>query len=200
MSVNEKIVTRAVELFIDSGIRTITMDDIARDAGVSKRTIYENFRDKDDLLKFCLEYMDDVHSRENERIFSEAENTVDLVFRFVKQGIKALNTVNPLFFSDLKKYHYRIWKETYTSNYEKHLSKTFLIIEKGIDEGLFRKNIDVEVVAILINTQLQILSDEKIFPSDRFSKTVVFENIMINFVRGIATRKGLDLIENYLDG
>lgn len=141
--------------------------------------------------------MDDIHTGENDKIFSEAENTVDLVFMFLKHGIKAINTVNPLFFSDLKKYHYKIWKETYTSNYEKHLSRTFLIIKKGINEGLFRKNIDVEVVAILLNTQLQILSDEKIFPSDRFSKTTVFENIMINFVRGIATRKGLDLIENF---
>lgn len=173
------------------------MDDVAQASGVSKRTIYENFRDKDDLLKHCLENMDDIHTRENDRIFSEAENTIDLVFRFMKHGIKVIGAVNPLFFSDLKKYHYKAWKETYTASYEKHLSKTFLIIKKGINEGLFRKNIDVEVVAILINTQLQILSDEKIFPSDRFSKTTVFENIMINFVRGIATRKGLDLIENY---
>ena len=200
MITTERILAQATELFMHSGIRAITMDDISQETGVSKRTIYENFRDKDDLLQSCLVYMDNMHNQETDKIFSESHNTIDLVFRFLKHGIKAIKNVNPLFFSDLKKYHYRIWKETYTSNYDKHLSQTYLIIKKGINEGLYRKSIDIEVVAILLNEQLRILSDENTFPTDRFSKTVVFENIMISFVRGIATRKGLDLIEKYSEG
>jgi len=200
MITTERILAQATELFMHSGIRAITMDDISQVSGVSKRTIYENFRDKNDLLRSCLVHMDSLHNKETEKIFSESNNTIDLVFRFLKHGIKAINAVNPLFFSDLKKYHYGVWKETYTKNYDRHLSQTCVIIKKGINQGLFRKNIDIEIVAKLLNEQLQILSDENIFPSDRFSKTVVFENIMINFVRGIATRKGLDLIEKYSEG
>jgi AcrR family transcriptional regulator len=131
MNITERIVSHAIELFIRSGIRAITMDDISAAAGVSKRTIYENFRDKDELLRACLLFMDNIHARETERIFSESTNTIDLVLRFLKHGIEAINSINPLFMTDMKKYHYRIWKETYIINSEKYLSQTFTILKEG---------------------------------------------------------------------
>lgn len=174
------------------------MDDISSETGVSKRTIYENFKDKDELLRSCLIFMDAIHSKESEELIADSDNTIDLVFRFMKHGIKAINMVNPLFFVDLKKYHYRIWKETYKINYEKHLTQTYTILKKGINEGLFRKDIDIGIVAKLLNEQLKIMSDEQIFPSDQYPKTIVFEHILINFLRGIATVKGLEKIEKYI--
>ncbi len=199
MSITERIVNNAVELFIRSGIKAITMDDISAEAGVSKRTIYENFRDKDELLRACLVFMDNHHAQETERVIAESTNTIDMVFRFLKHGIEAINSINPLFMTDMKKYHFRIWKETYIINSDKYLAQTFTILKKGINEGLFRKNIDIEIVAKLLNEQLTLMSDERIFPSFKYSKTTVFENIIINFFRGIATAKGLDIIDKYMD-
>jgi TetR/AcrR family transcriptional regulator, cholesterol catabolism regulator len=199
MNITERIVNHAVELFVRSGIRAITMDDISSEAGVSKRTIYENFKDKDELLRACLAFIDEHHARETEQIMAQSNNTIDLVFRFLKHGVKAINSINPLFLADLKKYHYRIWKETYSINSDKYLSQTFTILKKGINEGLFRKDVDIEIVANLLNEQLILMSDERIFPSLKFSKTVVFENIIINFFRGIATGKGLEIIDKYMN-
>ena len=199
MNITEKIVNNAVELFVRSGVRAITMDDISTEAGVSKRTIYENFKDKDELLRACLVFMDNHHARETERILSESTNTIDMVFRFLKHGIEAINCINPLFMTDMKKYHFRIWKETYMINSDKYLTQTFTILKKGINEGLFRKNIDIEIVSKLLNEQLTLMSDERIFPSFKYSKTTVFENIVINFFRGIATAKGIEIIDKYMD-
>jgi TetR/AcrR family transcriptional regulator, cholesterol catabolism regulator len=199
MNLRERILPQAVDLFIRSGIRAITMDDISALTGVSKRTIYENFKDKDELLRACLVFLDEQHDRETEKIISESINTIDLVFKVLKLGINAINSINPLFFTDLKKYHFRIWKETYIINNQKHLSKTYTMLKKGINEGLFRKEIDIEIVAKLLHEQFRIMSDEHVFPSLRYSRTKVFENIMINFLRGIATRKGLEIIEEYMD-
>lgn len=199
MNITERIVNHAVELFIRSGIKSITMDDISAEAGVSKRTIYENFRDKDELLRACLLFMDNHHARETERVFAESTNTIDMVFRFLKHGIEAINSINPLFMTDMKKYHYRIWKETYVINSDKYLAQTYTILKKGINEGLFRKNIDIEIVAKLLNEQLTLMTDERIFPSLKYSRTVVFENIIINFFRGIATGKGLQIIDKFMD-
>jgi TetR/AcrR family transcriptional regulator, cholesterol catabolism regulator len=199
MNITERIVSHAIELFIRSGIKAITMDDISAAAGVSKRTIYENFRDKDELLRACLLFMDNIHARETERIFSESTNTIDLVLRFLKHGIEAINSINPLFMTDMKKYHYRIWKETYIINSDKYLSQTFTILKKGINEGLFRRNIDVDIVARLLNEQLTLMTDERIFPSFKYSKSVVFENIIINFFRGISTGKGLEIIDKSME-
>ena len=200
MSITQRILTQSAEMFIRSGIKAITMDDISRETGVSKRTIYENFKDKDDLLLACLNYMDEAHKIKTEEILKESNNTIDMVFGLLKDGITILKTVNPLFFTDLKKYHYGVWKKTYSINYKKHLSQTFTLLKKGVSEGLLRNNIDIEVVAILLHEQLRILSDENIFPSDKFSKLVVFENIIINFIRGIATKKGLEIIDKYQEG
>ena len=200
MIIKERILAQAAELFIQSGIRAITMDDISRETGVSKRTIYENFKDKDELLRSSLMYLDAIHEKETEELISKSKNTIDLVFSFLKHGIKAINRINPLFFVDLKKYHYKIWKETYRINYEKHLTQTYMILKKGINEGLFRKDIDIEIVAKLLHEQIRIMSDEQVFPSDRYSKSLVFEHILINFLRGIVTPKGLNLIEQYVDG
>ncbi len=199
MNITERIVNHALELFVRSGIRAITMDDISAQAGVSKRTIYENFRDKDELLRACLLFMDSHHARETERIFAESKNTIDMVFLFLQHGIGAINSINPLFMADMKKYHYRIWKETYVINSDKYLDQTYTILKKGINEGLFRKSIDIEIVARLLNEQLTLMTDERIFPSLKYSKSVVFENIIINFFRGIATGKGLEIIDKFMD-
>ncbi len=199
MKIKERIVLQATEMFIRSGIKAITMDDISGETGVSKRTIYEIFADKNDLLKSCIDHMDMKFRQEKEEAVTRAKNIIDLVFTFIKIGVKAINSINPLFNSDLKKYHYHIWKETYRISTERHRSHIQKVIIQGIDEGVFRNNIDVEVVGILLSEQLRMMSDEAVFPSVRFSKAVVFENIVINFFRGIATKKGLDLIEKYLE-
>ncbi len=197
MTVTERILAQSAELFIRNGIKAITMDDISNEAGVSKRTIYENFRDKDHLLSSCLSYMDDIHNKESEEIFRNSENTIDMVFKIMKQGVRMINNINPVFFTDLKKYHFQIWNESYKSKYEERLNQTYTTLKSGINEDLFRKNINVEIVAKLLHEQLKIMADEQIFPSDTYSKTSVFENIMINFLRGIATMKGLEIIDNY---
>jgi len=185
-------------MFFSSGIKSITMDDISRETGVSKRTIYENFRDKDELVSTCLKMMDERFGNKYERIEKEAENSIIMVLRFMKLGIDIFNTINPLFFSDLKKYHFKVWKETMAERDKKHYARTLSILRKGMEEGMFRNKINIEVVAILLNEQLRILSDETVFPASRFPKSVVFENVMINFFRGIATIKGLELIEKHL--
>jgi TetR/AcrR family transcriptional regulator, cholesterol catabolism regulator len=197
MSTKERIKEQATEMFLRSGIKAITMDDISREIGMSKRTIYENFKDKDELLRECLTFIDKKYEREHELITLESEHTISEVFSMMKLGIYAIKTISPLFFSDLKKYHYRIYKEVLQVNEVKQINKTHTLLKKGINQGVFRSNIDLEIVSILLNEQLTLISDDNVFPERKFSRVVVFENVLINFFRGIATKKGIDLIEQY---
>ena len=199
MTVKEKIIEKAIALFLRSGIRAITMDDISREAGVSKRTIYENFKDKDDLLRNCMIAMDIEYTKEHEAVVQQSENIIQLVFGLMKLGIKAINQINPLFFDDLRRYHIRVWKEVYKISAEKQRTQTLTILRKGINQGVFRKEIDLEIVTILLMEQLRMMPDKTIFPHDKFSQSVTFENVIINFFRGIATKKGLELIDNLLE-
>lgn len=198
MTVKEKIIEQATALFLRSGIRAVTMDDISREAGVSKRTIYENFQDKDDLLRKCLDFLDEGFRIQHEQIVQESENTIQMVFGFLKLGIKAVNEINPLFLEDLKRYHLKVWKDVYKINVEKQRVQVLTILKKGINQDLFRKGVDVEIVTILLIEQLRLMNERSVFPREKYSQRVVFENVIINFFRGIATMKGLGLIDKML--
>ncbi len=197
MTIKERITDQASDMFLRSGIKAITMDDISRELGISKRTIYEIFKDKDELLRECLAYVDKKYEREHELIALESENTISEVFSMMKLGIYAIKTISPLFFSDLKKYHFKIYKEVLQVNQKKQINNTHTLLKKGINQGVFRKDIDLEIVSILLNEQLTLISNDDVFPERKFSRVVVFENVLINFFRGIATQKGIDLIDQY---
>ncbi len=199
MEVKERIIEEATEMFFRSGIKAITMDDIARELGISKRTIYELFRDKDELLRECMAYADRKYEEERDLIIMESENAISEVFGLMRMGIYAIKTVNPLMISDMKKYHHEIYKEVLKVGQEKRIAQIQENLRKGIQQKLFRDNIDVEVVSILLNAQLQIVSDDNVFPERMFSRVVVFENVVINFFRGISTQKGIELIDRYFE-
>jgi TetR/AcrR family transcriptional regulator, cholesterol catabolism regulator len=199
MTTTERIIEQATNLFIRSGIKAITMDDISREAGVSKRTIYENFKDKDDLLRTCLDDMDKKFSAERERIIEASENIIHSVFGMMKHGIQVMQQVNPLFLEDLKRHHLKVWKEVYRVNSEFQRTQTLKILRKGINQGLIRQGVNVEIVSTLLMQQLRYMHDKQIFPEEKFPRQLVFENVMINFFRGIATKKGLEMIDQYLE-
>jgi len=199
MEIREKIIEEAKAQFIKNGVRSVTMDDIAQNLSISKRTIYENFRDKNELLKSCLESMWNEQARRNEEIIKGAPNVIEAIFQLMQIAINAIRTYNPLFALDLKKYHPAVWKETSLRNEEMGFNQMYRLVRKGINENLFRKNINVEIVTKILQEQLKALSDEKAFPKDKYKLDVVFENMIINFIRGIATAKGLEIIDSLTD-
>jgi AcrR family transcriptional regulator len=197
MDIKEKIIAGARKMFIKFGIRGMTMDFIAEQLGVSKRTIYENFKDKDELLTHCIEVGMKEQSSKNEESIRNSENTIEATFKFIKNSIDTLDTINPLFFFDIEKYYPNLWKTKIIENENQNLNHIIELLNQGIGEDLFRKEINGDIVARLILEQFKMLSNHELFPNDKFSKVDVFENIMINFLRGIATRKGLLLIKKY---
>jgi len=198
MTTKERIVEIASELFIQKGIKAITMDYIASHTGVSKRTIYETFNDKDDLLRSVLSYMDQQFCQKRDLVTDESENTIEHIFKLMKLGIGAMNQISPLFFEDLKKYHLKLWKEVHHVNMEKQRNQIFQILQKGIGQGLFRKEVNIEVVAVILMQQLSLLPDKSLLPEDKYSRQMVLETVLISFFRGVATPKGLQLIDTFL--
>jgi len=197
MDIKEKIIAGARKMFIKFGIRGITMDFIAEQLGVSKRTIYENFKDKDELLMHCIDVGMKEQSSKNEELIRNSENIIEATFKFIKNSIETFNTINPLFFFDIEKYYPNLWKTKIIENDNQNLNRSIELLNQGIGEDLFRKDINVDIVAKLILEQFKMLSNHELFPNDKYSKVDVFENIVINFLRGIATKKGLLLIKKY---
>lgn len=197
MEIREKIIAEAKKEFIQYGIRSVTMDDIAQNLSISKRTIYENFKDKNELLKSCLQQMWREQWQKNEEIINNTANVIEAIFQFMQIGINAIRTYNPLFGLDLKRYHSRLWEEETKRIEEDRSNQVHRLLRKGINENLFRRNIHVEIVAKILQEQLNTLSDDRAFPKNAYKMEVVFENMIINFVRGIATSKGLEIIDSF---
>lgn len=175
------------------------MDYIAEHLGVSKRTIYENFKDKDELLNFCLESGMKKQRKRYKEIIKSSSNIIEAILTFIKNSINTLNLINPVFFSDLQKYYPSQWSKYIEVNNSQNLDKTIQLLKKGVEEGLFRKSINLEIVGKLILEQFNLLNNQDIFLEDRYSKVEVFENIVINFTRGIATSKGISYLEKYYE-
>ena len=193
----ERIIKESRQLFAKYGIRSITMDMIADHLGISKRTIYENFKDKNELLKNCIDTAMIEQRRINEEIIMNSSNIVDAIFIFIKNSINTLKQINPVFFFDIQKYYPEIWNKTIQKNDERNFNRIVSLLNRGISEGLFRENINVEIIARLNLEQFKLLSNQEIFPEEKYSMVDIFENIVINFIRGIVTENGLELIDKY---
>jgi TetR/AcrR family transcriptional regulator, cholesterol catabolism regulator len=197
MDIKDKIISGSQKMFIKHGIRSITMDMIAEQLGISKRTIYETFKDKDELLKCCIEAATDEQMAIVEKIMTDSVNIIEAMIKVVKHNVTILNSVSPLFFHDIKKYYSKLNEHTIENNDKQSITHIIDLLNRGIQENLFRRAINVEIVAILLSEQFRVLGNHDIFPEEKFSKAEIFENIVINFMRGIATKEGLALIEKY---
>ena len=191
-----RIIDGAAELFRVYGIRAVTMDDIASHLGVSKRSIYERFRDKDTLLYAVL---DSMIARQREKIESILENSPDVIsaiFTIIRTGRDHAATMNPLINSDLKKYHNRVMNRLKETCGHPDHEAGVKILEKGISQGIFRESVNTEILSRAFRGIAGLANDEELFPPDRFERREVMRNVMVSFMRGISTPRGVQLIDS----
>lgn len=199
MELKDRIIEEAIRSFMKFGIRHVTMDDIANNLAISKRTLYEVFKDKNELILTCMQYLTQLQEERNALIQAESTNVIDMMVRNMFEGIEAINKINPVFFSDLKKYYPQVWDQKHREHREKGMNHIHTQLRKGVNEGLFRKDIDIKIVAKLFHEQMNMIGDDQIFPKDEYNFADLFKNLVINFLRGISTRKGSDLIDQILE-
>ena len=197
MDVRKRVLTEATSLFFQNGIRNITMDDIAGKMGISKRTIYETFKDKNELLISCFEEYSKERYKVNEEIIKNSQNVLAAICSFIQSGAVAVDLLNPSFFSDMRKHYNDIWVLASKQQNEKNYNLAFRLLRKGINEGIFRKDINIDIVVKIILAQMKLLVDNEVFSSDKYSRSEVFKNMVINFIRGIATNRGIELIDSF---
>jgi TetR/AcrR family transcriptional regulator, cholesterol catabolism regulator len=198
METGDRIIEEATRRFLQFGIRNVTMDEIAAELGISKRTVYENYKDKTALVHQCMQNLVRHHEEKTREVLFTSKNVIEIISEFMQEGIKAMNSINPVFFHDMKRFYPEIWN----SFHQKKLDQSYELIEtllkKGIQEKLFRDNIDLKIVAKLFYEQNNIIMDENIFPRNEFNFPDIYQNLTINFMRGISTGKGIDIIDKMI--
>ena len=167
------------------------MNDIAAEAGVSKKTLYEQFVNKDDLIAKCLDFLHAESKAEREEVFGKDGFTIEAMIEITRRTALKFNSVNPNFIIDIKKYHPRIWKDKIEKMDKENIEFNAWMIKEGIKKGLFRQDLNVDVVSMLLHEQINLLISDVAFPSDKFSRAEVFQTMMEIFGLGIATEKML---------
>jgi len=195
MEIRERILQTAEALFRKFGIRSVTMDEIASELGISKKTIYQNFEDKDSIVHEIarLNMMCDIE--ESERIHKESANPIEQVFREATLLRKQASTINPAVFYDLKKYHPKTWQLFQEYNKVNFLEIVKNNLREGIAQGLYRAEIDIEILARLRLEEVECAFNRDVFPPEKFNQTEVHTTFIDHYLRGIMTQKGLDFYE-----
>lgn len=196
MEVAENILFKAGELFHKYGIRSISMDEIARELGISKKTIYQYFKDKDDIVYQVIQRKIEIEKIEFDAVYEASEDAIDELIRLSYCLRNNLNKINPSLLFDIQKYHPRSWVLwiDFKNNFIKN--NVLKSIERGKEEGFFRPQIDAEILATFRIEQVQISFDDRIFPRDKFDFTEVQMTLFDHFVHGLLTVKGQEIYDD----
>ena len=195
MDNRERIIEGAAELFRNYGIKAVTMDQLACYLSMSKRTIYELFADKDELFIGVLRWMAEKQKALLKKVLNDSENAIIAIFKLLEINRDHFQQMSPAFQADIKKFHYEVLMKNaencelpdYRNNQE--------VFERGIKEKLFRKDINPDLVNRCMYYLGRTAMDNELYPFEEFSRKDVIRNVIINYLRGISTRAGIDLIE-----
>jgi TetR/AcrR family transcriptional regulator, cholesterol catabolism regulator len=194
MEIRERIIEGAAHLFKIYGIRSVTMDSLATRLGISKRTIYEVFADKDELLMGVLQWMTEKQRALVNRVLEDSENAIHAIFRLLESTRDHFQDVSPVFLADLKKYHYEVLMKKTDNNEIPDYRNNIQLIERGIKEKLFRKDINPDIVNRCLYSLGRSIMDLELYPVEDFTRREVVKNVFINYMKGVSTIEGINLI------
>ena len=189
------ILDRVRELFYRYGVRSVSMDDICRDIGVSKKKLYQNFSSKNELVEKLLELERESFEIIFERHNFEGINAIDILLTVSKEVGDHFRDVSPSMTFDLKKYYPEIYHHHVDARIEFIFQKIQVNLQKGISQGMYRDDLSIELVARLYIRRLIDLHNPEFFPAEKFSFQTLFDVMFDNFIRGIANEQGIQYYE-----
>ena len=197
METKDRILTGAEELFFKYGIKSITMDDIAKHLAISKKTIYQFYSDKNELLDMLMKNRMKLNRAEFELLAKNSENVIAEVFAIMKHMGIMFSQMNPNFFYDLQKYHPNIWKVF--KKFKEECIEQMLedSVKKGILQQLVRADINTKIITRLRMEEIEMGFNPQIFPPDKFNIMDVQLALLEHFLHGICTLKGHRLINKF---
>ena len=197
MEVKDNIVKGAAELFMKRGIKSSTMDDIAAHVGMSKRTIYQHFKDKNELVLTVAGKIIAHDCQMMENISNRGLNAVEELVETTRMLRAIMQRTHGAVVHDLKKYHAAAWG-LFREMKENHMHNQIMDnMKRGIEEGFYRPEINTKVLTRLRMEEVEMTFDHDVFPPHEFDYHEVPLQIMDHFVRGILTPKGCQLWDEY---
>ncbi|ASZ10243.1 TetR/AcrR family transcriptional regulator [Chitinophaga pendula] len=198
MEVRERIIETALRLFKLYGIKSVTMSDISREAGISKKTIYEHFRDKEELVQEVMDRLLQTHVEQLKAYSENATNAIEESINGLKYIEVVAKSVNPVMLYEIQKYHPAIWIKIEAFKRDCIFYNIKENLKRGIIEGVYRSNLKLDIIARMRQLQLESPFEPTQFPVGQFDLHAVMHQVTEHFILGIATLKGHKLANKYL--
>lgn len=197
-SANDKVnemLAKCAQLFMRYGIKSMTMDDIARQLGISKKTLYLYVSDKNDLVTQVMRALVE-HEKAQAKSFCNAhDNAIDILFALSQEISQKFGQVHPSINYDLQKYHPEAWKifnEFQTTFITDCIQQNVVL---GVKQGLYRENLDPFLIANFYSSKIHMCSDGVTFEPNQYSFQKIHLEMMRYHIRGIASETGLNYLK-----
>ena len=193
INLKEKILDVAMNKFLRNGVKSVKMDELSQSLGVSKRTMYEIFTDKEDLLYQCvLKKEKTMYARLETYEQSKAYDVIDILVEFYHMQVENFAATSGIFLDDLSKYP-RLTAYI-IKLHEQRVQKSIAFFERGIAEGYFRKDLDYHLIGRLGRATITYIMDNRMY--EEYSLKTLFHNVISLFIRGFCTPKGIEAIDH----
>lgn len=194
-----EILEKATELFLNLGFKSVTMDDLAHEMGISKKTIYSHFQNKNQLVEACTLHVFDSISKGIDYICSLKKNPIEELYeikRFVMQHLKDEKS-SPQF--QLQKYYPKIHMTLKDKQFEMMQECTIQNVKEGIEMGIYRENLDPEFISRIYFLGVTSLKDQRLFPGNKYSSTQLMDDYLEYHLRGIVTPEGRKILNEIIN-
>jgi AcrR family transcriptional regulator len=197
MTLKETITQEALAIFKREGLENITEAYLLNRLDISQATFREIFKSLPDLVNHVMEYDLQVQRNEHRKILAKSPNAVEDIMYLLVDGINQVKNTNPLYYLHLQQYYPQAWQIGMSHLYSYSYPQIHGIINKGVLEGNFRKDINIPLVTKIIMEQLNMLLNPMLFPPDRYNLAEVFRSIFLYYLRGLCTDIGARQAENF---
>ncbi len=193
------ILTRIAHVFMRLGMRSVTMDDVARELKVSKKTIYKYVKDKEDLIAQALQH----HLLQEEWMFADisgrSQNAIEEMVQIIKNVMVMLQQIHPSIHYDMEKYYPKAW-DVLQEHKEKNIYGNILSnLNRGIKEGYYRDNLNPDIIARMYAISADRVFDGTVFPITEYKFTEVYLEYVRYHIRGIASKKGVKYLSELMN-
>ncbi|MEN8122225.1 MAG: TetR/AcrR family transcriptional regulator [Bacteroidota bacterium] len=192
------ILSKTFELYEKYAIKSVTMDDVARELGISKKTLYQFVANKNELVEKVIQSEMEIAGNKHESIKDMKLNSIEELFEVSKMMNERLKNHNPALFFDLKKYYPALFKKITELKREKAYEAVLNNLKTGIKEGLYRKEINPDIIAKIYVSRIEHNYDNSIFSIAEVTSIEVFNEVLIYHLHGICNENGLKILNQKL--
>lgn len=194
LALKDKILQTAISAFIQNGIRAVKMDDIAQMLGISKRTLYEIYQDKEELLYQCIKIYDLQNKASLADYASKGHNVIDIVLEAYQMKVDQAHKINPLFYEDIMKYPKveQYIKDSHDSTHDKFMD----FMQQGVNDGFFRKDVNYDMIIQVMDAMGEYIMRNKLLR--RYPVNELYSNFFLVSLRGLCTERGVKTLDEAL--